>query len=36
MKDRIGQLMADVAAAEFSGADEVEAFESPTWAEKAR
>lgn len=26
MKDRIGQLMADVAAAEFSGADEVEAF----------
>lgn len=26
MKDRIGQLMAEVAAAEFSGADEVEAF----------
>ena len=26
MKDRIGQLMADVAAAEFSGAGEVEAF----------
>ena len=26
MKDRIGQLMADVAAAKFSGADEVEAF----------
>lgn len=26
MKDRIVQLMADVAAAEFSGADEVEAF----------
>jgi|TARA_A100001015_G_scaffold306886_1_gene401872 phenylalanyl-tRNA synthetase alpha chain len=26
MKDRIGQLMADVAAAEFSGEDEVEAF----------
>lgn len=26
MKDRIGQLMAEVAAAEFSGADEVETF----------
>ena len=26
MKDRIGQLMTEVAAAEFSGADEVEAF----------
>ncbi len=26
MKDRIGQLMAEVATAEFSGADEVEAF----------
>ena len=26
MKDRIGQLMAEVAAADFSGADEVEAF----------
>ena len=26
MKDRIGQVMAEVAAAEFSGADEVEAF----------
>lgn len=26
MKDRIGQLMAEVAAAEFSGADEVESF----------
>ena len=36
MKDRIGQLMAEVAAAEFSGADEVEAFRAAYLGRKGK